>query len=920
MVNDAQDQEYLRGAKARYYPRPGHYIGENDRRISVQKGEPWGGLGIRVAVRGYQWNHFLFQDLIIWEYHVGNMSDYHITEMALGFMIDADLGNDLGDAAGQDSINMVYLWDVDGTGEDNRTTGLMGFVLLETPAKPNDALDNDRDGLIDEKRENSAGQIVGPTDGIANVDRFLSYYALQASDLRPHWDADEDQDWQDGIDLNNNGVYDIGEFAGHDVGLDGLAPDDINYPGADEGECNHRPDYIPSLGCEPNFAIVDVDESDMLGLSSFQAYEIPPHRDPYYGWFRNDASMWDLLGKNSIGASGDFTINHLFVTFSSGPFELEKGKECRISMAEIHSYDESPFWAPTAEDIPYLYQQKQLAQRVVNCDYSIDRIPINSSPAKPGMSAALKNDQLELSWDSNAEKNSTEPLLNNHNDFEGYKLYRQYQFVEGMDFWSAKELLFACDLLNGISGYFPIVKPPYYLGNDSGIRNSYADISIEAGTPYRYTIVAYDRGITPDSLRLRGFAGYYLSPAESSDELCILIPISDPIDFPWEFSVHNLVASGSIEPEIIDKKKIKSGHTYRVHCHNDTIFYNQQRPVEFLYVTNGITVCDMTENGEHIVFQDLGNQPNSLFIPKASQDYLERGYIYLIPGERFTNVFDGIRLKVHAHVIEPEFDELNSGWVTGTSPIKIVRIKDQSERFAWDYDLVFTSNDSAFVSQIEQSKLSGIRDENGNRVDGRLLTHQAFDFYVQNMTLGDHLDGIPLTLEMVVHDMNRDRQYTKTEDRVYVGYLDSDGRFGTIMIVDFSTLESSEHYPQPGDVYHVRWQRPFGERDKIEFIIDPQGTIVNYASHTPSEMSVRQNYPNPFNPITTIPYDVSETARVEIDIYNMLGQHVQKLTNKIHVPGRYTIEFDGSDLSSGVYLFRMKVNKFMMQRKMLLLK
>ena len=68
-----------------------------------------------------------------------------------------------------------------------------------------------------------------------------------------------------------NGVWQVeeGEIPGDDLGLDGVGPFDINYDGPDEGECNHKPDFVEGVGSEPNFASTDISESDMLGLTGF---------------------------------------------------------------------------------------------------------------------------------------------------------------------------------------------------------------------------------------------------------------------------------------------------------------------------------------------------------------------------------------------------------------------------------------------------------------------------------------------------------------------------------------------------------------------------------------------------------------------------------------------------------------------------
>jgi len=79
-----------------------------------------------------------------------------------------------------------------------------------------------------------------------------------------------------------------------------------------------------------------------------------------------------------------------------------------------------------------------------------------------------------------------------------------------------------------------------------------------------------------------------------------------------------------------------------------------------------------------------------------------------------------------------------------------------------------------------------------------------------------------------------------------------------------------------------------------------------------------QNYPNPFNPATTIEYEVAEHTSVKIELFDVLGQKNRTLTNVVHTPGRYKLTLDASELSSGVYFYKMQAGNFMQVRKMLL--
>ncbi|SMO69824.1 T9SS type A sorting domain-containing protein [Gracilimonas mengyeensis] len=88
----------------------------------------------------------------------------------------------------------------------------------------------------------------------------------------------------------------------------------------------------------------------------------------------------------------------------------------------------------------------------------------------------------------------------------------------------------------------------------------------------------------------------------------------------------------------------------------------------------------------------------------------------------------------------------------------------------------------------------------------------------------------------------------------------------------------------------------------------------------PEEIAVYQNYPNPFNPRTTIAFDLNEPARVNLEVYDITGRKVKSLLNRFLQVGRYEEEFDGSGLSSGVYLYRLKIGNKVHVKKMTLIK
>ena len=88
----------------------------------------------------------------------------------------------------------------------------------------------------------------------------------------------------------------------------------------------------------------------------------------------------------------------------------------------------------------------------------------------------------------------------------------------------------------------------------------------------------------------------------------------------------------------------------------------------------------------------------------------------------------------------------------------------------------------------------------------------------------------------------------------------------------------------------------------------------------PRSYSLEQNYPNPFNPVTTIIFNLSKSGKTELSIYNVLGQKVATVVNKELTAGSHKYQFKASNLSSGIYFYKIQSNDFVQIKKMMLLK
>ena len=91
-------------------------------------------------------------------------------------------------------------------------------------------------------------------------------------------------------------------------------------------------------------------------------------------------------------------------------------------------------------------------------------------------------------------------------------------------------------------------------------------------------------------------------------------------------------------------------------------------------------------------------------------------------------------------------------------------------------------------------------------------------------------------------------------------------------------------------------------------------------SETPVKYDLSQNYPNPFNPTTKINYSIPNSGLVTLRIYDLLGREVATLVNEVLASGNYIVEFNGSNLSSGTYFYRIESGTFIDTKKMILIK
>lgn len=96
--------------------------------------------------------------------------------------------------------------------------------------------------------------------------------------------------------------------------------------------------------------------------------------------------------------------------------------------------------------------------------------------------------------------------------------------------------------------------------------------------------------------------------------------------------------------------------------------------------------------------------------------------------------------------------------------------------------------------------------------------------------------------------------------------------------------------------------------------------IAKIGTEIPEVYKLYQNYPNPFNPVTKINFDIPQSGFVKITVYNTLGQEIKILYNNFITAGRFAVEFNATELPSGIYFYRLETTSYTEVKKMILLK
>lgn len=856
------------------------------------------GLGLLVKARGLQWSHVLAEDCIFWLYDITNIGTYNYEKIVFGEVFDSFMGgfgDEQDDNASFDQtgdMDITYSWDNDGVGINGWSpVGYFGYAFLESPGNATDGIDNDEDGLIDEKRNSGPGEyIFGP------VGKYGS--------AKWHWSGDEDGDWQgfsdlngngkwDTEDINNNGILDEGEDLNRngildfeplndDVGKDGIGPDNPNYTGPDYGEA----DNMPTAG-EPHFDQTDVDESDQIGLTSMESHI---ENSIYLSY---DEAIWELMTPGHFAPIAQ-NANTEFI-YGSGYFPLSPGQTERFSLALL-----------MGENFDDIIRNKQTVQQIYNNNYNFAKPPL-----VPKLTAVPGDHRVTLYWDNRSEA-SIDPVYGK--DFEGYAIYRSTDpgflqvkvITDSRGNMTYRKPIAQFDLKDGLKGPHPISLGEevglasgsnYYMGDDTGLKHVFVDSGqtwagpLENGQTYYYAVVAYDKGYDYDFYE-RGLINKPLlqriSPTECSSIIetdatgnIIRNDINTAIVTP-EAPVAGYVSSkvseldrqfcagtGDVSIRILNPMLIKEDKTY-------SIIFDVDSTKKIRYSIRDETVSP------------------SVTVLNSSK----------INGEE-NIVFDGILLQVWNDSLI-SFDPISTGWINGDC----------------NYEIEATLNRNLGKPVIAYPADYEIR-----------FGEVGIDTAVYFSPLGANIP-VPFTIwnltdstkaNFIVLDGDNSGGWS-SGDPIYIVHGSDVSNFKPIywMITIKEPSDSSitKIPPESGDIALIRIKKPFRNGDQITFKVQAQKIDKKIAK-------------GDLDKIAVVPDPYVAAASWEPKLFYSPGARGERKINFIHLPQKCTIRIftirgelvktiehessvldgseswnlrskDGMDISFGIYLFHVE--------------
>ncbi|MBM4159300.1 MAG: T9SS type A sorting domain-containing protein [Ignavibacteria bacterium] len=246
----------------------------------------------------------------------------------------------------------------------------------------------------------------------------------------------------------------------------------------------------------------------------------------------------------------------------------------------------------------------------------------------------------------------------------------------------------------------------------------------------------------------------------------------------------------------------------------------------------------------------------------------------------------------------------------------------------YEFIVLFHNNpDVKLLASIDYTEIESLLGWGGSENENtQKMTDEEFIKKRMNI-IEKSIIGDPIKEKMKkIYDSKKNKRQNRLEKRLLENGDNNSERI-RIMISEKTEVEQKTNQRALNNIRNNRLlNKEETEKRRIEdifYLINSSSKAIEISrtnSVIPFEYKLSQNYPNPFNPVTKIQYSLPKAGFVTLRIYDILGREVRTLVNEYKNAGRYITEFDGSNLSSGVYFYKLEVNGFKDVKRMMLIK
>jgi len=726
-----------------------------------------GGLGLRITARTLQFTEVGLENSLFLLYYVANISDFDYAKFVAGCYIDPGVGGTSsgGDDGGYNkNLNLVYMWDHLGKGvPGDWVTGYLGFEFLETPSNSTNGIDDDNDGLIDERQD----------DGI-----------------------DNDYDWVSFTDINHNGQWDAqSEPLNDDVGGDGVP----NTNDFGEG------DGIPTHG-EPNFDATDKHESDEIGLTAFSF--APLADSPTCPWPKNDEAVWKAMTSGFSDTS--ITNTNFNVVISTGPFPFQKFNYLKIASAIV-----------LGEDKQALLNSAIFSAHFYNANCG--EFGNKKGDIVLGLSHPIKNEKLSgvtpIQYGLTNYQGEVTYFVYHYTPKDGWGLLAVDHSNNGYVNWEStlsddgifhKIKIFAVTqrfVLSTESGFFTVLnhaqgKPEIILPDPVGILKD----SLLSGT-ISFPFLGGDADGDPCSI------SFFYQPGKNTSPLLIASGFTQA-DTLCNWNTKNFP---NTREGILVGRIVSNADTAYFTCLDIKVDNFRLLPTSTNYITERnslgtgdievhvVTLDQLTGDEYTMVFDSTYENGGSIYYNlynKTKGNLLLAKVNEILPFME-SPVFDGFRIEVKNDTSRKTVKESETGWKVGGGNANLIFSYDQSFK-SWntpaDYELTFFDHivDTSFIQQGAYTKV-------------------PVNFSITNITQNHRV-------KFAFADSDNSGMFSLGDEIIVLEYENSSIRLGLHIFYGTGAVHDS---PAPGSILRVVQQKPFALGDTITFTTDKLVKVTN---------------------------------------------------------------------------------------------